>query len=360
MSHATKRCRCLSTQAGAFSTRVRNHPPTMPHALSLAAGASALLLLLCAWCAMPRAVWASDKQQTVLWVDSYHEGYAWSDGIGQGIRNALAGSGVRLEVLHMDTKRRHDIPSLERAGRDAMALIETLRPDVVIASDDNAQHYLVVPFLLRTDVPVVFCGVNAKPEDYGYPAANVTGMLEVEPLDTLFWQLGRLADGKRVAYISGDVATDHKVIEKYNQEYFQGAMLSYLARDFEEFKDLYARAQEEADMLMFMNNGGIEGWDDAQAREFILRHTVIPSGSVADYLKRFTIITLGKDPLEQGEFAGQTALRILSGTPAADIPITRNERVHMTINLELADAAGIMIPLSALKAAAEVLKRDGR
>ncbi|HHO76243.1 MAG TPA: hypothetical protein ENN05_07415 [Deltaproteobacteria bacterium] len=41
----------------------------------------------------------------ILFVDSYHEGYAWSDGIAAGIKEILSGTGVELNIFHMDTKR---------------------------------------------------------------------------------------------------------------------------------------------------------------------------------------------------------------------------------------------------------------
>ena len=44
----------------------------------------------------------------VLFIDSYHEGYGWSDGITKGIETTLDGSGVELNIVRMDTKRNTD------------------------------------------------------------------------------------------------------------------------------------------------------------------------------------------------------------------------------------------------------------
>jgi hypothetical protein len=41
----------------------------------------------------------------VLYVDSYHEGYAWSDGITKGVKKGLEGTGIELKAVSMDTKR---------------------------------------------------------------------------------------------------------------------------------------------------------------------------------------------------------------------------------------------------------------
>ena len=294
--------------------------------------------------------------KTIAWINSYNDGYAWSDGIARGIRNALRGSGAQLIAFHMDTKLHNRTKQeKQKAGADAFAFIQEHKPDVVITSDDNAQQYLVVPFLRGTGIPVVFCGVNAPPGTYGFPAENVTGMLEVEPVQTLYWHLHRFSKGERIGYISGNVATDEKVVEKYNHDFFNGRLKSFLANDFVEFKEQYLRAQQEVDMLMFMNNGGIDNWDDAAAARFILESTRIPTGTVAHYLADFAIVTLGKDPEEQGEYAARTALQIMEGTPPGSIPLARNEKVLMTINLDIAKAAGIVLPISTLKAAERII-----
>ncbi len=307
-------------------------------------------------CTTPFSSLSAETGKTVAWINSYNDGYAWSDGIGRGIRNALRDSGAQLIAFHMDTKLHNRTEQeKQKAGVDAFAFIQEHEPDVVITSDDNAQQYLVVPFLRDTDIPVVFCGVNAPPEEYGFPAKNVTGMLEVEPVQTLHWHLHRFSKGERIGYISGNVATDEKVVEKYNHDFFEGRLKSFLANDFEDFKEQYLRAQQEVDMLMFMNNGGIDNWDDEAAARFILESTSIPTGTVANYLADFAIVTLGKDPEEQGEYAGRTALGIMKGTAPGSIPLARNEKVLMTINLDIAQAANIVLPISTLKAAEKII-----
>ena len=41
----------------------------------------------------------------VLFIDSYHAGYPWSDGITAGIQQVLADKDVELRIHRMDTKR---------------------------------------------------------------------------------------------------------------------------------------------------------------------------------------------------------------------------------------------------------------
>ena len=44
----------------------------------------------------------------VLYIDSYHQGYPWSDGIAAGVKSAFEGKGIDLKVVYMDTKRNSD------------------------------------------------------------------------------------------------------------------------------------------------------------------------------------------------------------------------------------------------------------
>ena len=77
--------------------------------------------------------------EKILWVDSYHQGYEWSDGIEAGLKDVLNDTGVELKIVRMDTKRNTGDDFGNNAANQAKAEIEAFEPDVLIASDDNAQ-----------------------------------------------------------------------------------------------------------------------------------------------------------------------------------------------------------------------------
>jgi hypothetical protein len=131
------------------------------------------------------------SRKKVLFVDSYHAGYAWSDGVTAGVLKGLnvkmtphgeldcGKSPVELMVVRMDTKRNQTEGFKKQAALNVKSRIETWKPDVVIASDDNASKYLIVPHFKDKELPFVFCGVNWDASVYGFPCSNVTGMEEV-------------------------------------------------------------------------------------------------------------------------------------------------------------------------------------
>jgi len=85
------------------------------------------------------------SSRKVLLIDSYHTGYAWSDGIIDGVKKIAAKEKLTLFIHHMDTKRNGTIDFKHKAGLLAKNKIDNLQPDIVIACDDNASKYLVAP-----------------------------------------------------------------------------------------------------------------------------------------------------------------------------------------------------------------------
>ena len=287
----------------------------------------------------------------VLWVESYHEGFVWSDGVARGVERILADTGVDLRVVRMDTKRNPSARHAELAGAEALRVFKEFAPHVVMASEDNAQRYFVVPYLKGGDMPVVASGINWDASEYGYPAPNVTCMVEVNFLGQARGMLRKFAQGGRFGYVAADSESERKNLEIYNARDFQGRLQGHLVSRFGDFLTVFERVQTQSDMLIMGGNGGIEGWDDEAARNFLQNHTRIPTGSFDDYLAPYVIFTFAKDPEEQGEWMARTALRVLDGESPAAIPMAENRRVKLIVNLKLARAAGLVLPVSLLKTA---------
>lgn len=285
----------------------------------------------------------------ILWVDSYHKGYEWSDGIESGLRDVLDDSGVEFKVLRMDTKRNTGDEFAQKAADQARTEIDSFEPDVLIASDDNAQKYLIVPHYRDTDLPVVFNGVNWDASIYDYPAQNVTGMVEVELPAQLVGHLKNYVQGDKLGYLTVDSNTERKVAEIYNQRFFDGQMKVYFVKSYDEFKETFIKAQDEVDLLIIGTNAGIDRWDEAEVEAFITENTKIPTGTLYDWLAPYTLITLAKRADEQGEWAAQAALKLLDGASVAEIPVTENKQGELILNLNIAEKLDIVFSPSLLR-----------
>jgi ABC-type uncharacterized transport system substrate-binding protein len=287
----------------------------------------------------------------ILHIDSYHAGYEWSDAIREGIASMLDGTGVRWKTVHMDSKRRPAEEEKQAAAQAVRSEIARFKPDLIIAADDNASKYVIVPHYKDASVPVVFCGVNWDASIYGYPYRNATGMLEVEFGHEMVTHLRRYARGNRFAILAVDNESDRATGSTYLKRFGSAATRLEYVRTFAEFQRRFLALQKEVDYLYLANNAGIEGWDDDRAEQLILQNTRIPTGSHNPWMARYALITLAKFGQEQGVWAARSALKILSGTAPAAIPIAQNARVRLIVNLKVAEKLGVVFESAILRTA---------
>ncbi len=280
-----------------------------------------------------------------LFVSSYHQGYAWSDGVEQGLREVLLGR-CDLRQFDMDSKRRKSEQDTQQAADAARTLIETWQPDVVIAADDNAAKYLIQPFFKDHDTPFVFCGVNWSAEEYGFPFSNVTGMVEVAPIEPLLNRASEIVSpAKRAIYLGADTLTERKNLERFQHATARLgiALESRLVEDTQGWLMAYSDGQA-ADFLILGSNSGINDWDPARIADALpaasRRLTVTTHG----WMMPYAMFGLTKVPQEHGAWAAETALEILRGTPPSEIPIITNRKWDVWANRELLSAAGIELP----------------
>nr|WP_319494024.1 ABC transporter substrate binding protein [uncultured Desulfobacter sp.] len=293
--------------------------------------------------------WLSNKK--ILWVSSYHQGYEANDAIEAGIRSQLNGLPVVLQTFFMDTKRNNTASHGQAAAKKALSIIERFRPDVIIASDDNAQKYLVVPYLKEKSIPIVFCGVNWDIHQYGYPTDNITGMIEVDLAQQMYDLMKSYAAGDKIGFLSGNVEAERKMINIYNKRFFHGRLKPYLVESMAEFKQSFLQARQDVDMLYIYNYTGIKDWDPDDAELFLSRHTRIPTGSHNDFMAPFVTFVAAKSLEEHGRFAADAALQILSGVSPAKIAVIENKEVELYVNMRMAKAASFVFPVDLLQTA---------
>jgi len=220
----------------------------------------------------------------VLFVDSYHEGYPWNEGILDGVRNVLdgrlGGRAVELEVIRMDAKRNTSEDFGKEAAQRAAAFIELWKPDCIIAADDAASKYLIGPYYRDGRMPVVFCGVNWDASVYGFPCSNVTGILEISLIPSLLETLRAHARGPRVGILGADNLSNRKEAENYRLRFGLEPTCEVFVADFAEWKQRYLELQEEVDMLILAPPSFIMSDSDmTEARGFVIEHTAWRTGS---------------------------------------------------------------------------------
>jgi ABC-type uncharacterized transport system substrate-binding protein len=290
-----------------------------------------------------------------LYISSYHKGYAWSDGVEQGLRDTV-GDKCELKQFDMDTKRKKDIASIRSAALKAKELIDSWRPDVVITSDDNAVKYVIQPLYKDHNIPFVFCGVNWTVEGYGLPYKNTTGMVEVAPIDELFRRVDSIQGRARTAiYIGADTLTEKKNLHRFElaAKKYNVDLNHRLVQTTKDWVKAYKYAQQY-DLVVIGSNSGINDWDSDLAETVVKSGTRQLSVTNHEWMMPFTILGLTKIPAEHGEWAGKAALAILNGTKPTEIPIISNRKSEIWLNETILHGSGIEMPVAYMRKAKKV------
>ena len=292
---------------------------------------------------------------TCLFVSSYHVGHDWTDRIEREVREALE-TRCRVVRFDMETKRRRDVRDIRAAAAQAHALVERLAPIVVVTADDNAAKHFVVPYLVDGPIPVVFSGVNWTVEEYGFPASNVTGIVEFAPLRPLFRAALELAPGgRRSVYVGASTLSERKNYARLVEvaRTFGVTVDGVFVDSFEAWKRAFDDAQRR-DFVFVGSRAGIDDWDEDAAVAHALARTVRPTLTTRTQMLPVSLVGLTKLAAEQGARAGEMARAILDGTAIADLPIVVSRDWDTWVNAALGEASGIEIPEHLLRRAQEV------
>ncbi len=295
-------------------------------------------LLLAVSCGQP-------ERQVVYYINSYHEGYPPSDEAMRAISDAFPEESYGLQIRFMDSKRNPSQDWLTLAADSFMIEINTLKPNAVILSDDDAVKYLRDYMVEKRELPFVFCGVNWSADQYNLPRENITGMLEVLPLKQAIEDLLKgYPESKRIAILSENSLSEQNNTTLLDTLYRNSGLEPeyHLVDDFETWKECFLALQTSADIIYIPTNGAIAGWDNAEAKAFVNKHSVKPSFTCDDFMMPFVVYGLTKIPYEQGKWAALAVKDILEGKSPKAIPYTPNIQTERWLNDELALKIGFV------------------
>jgi gluconate transporter len=290
---------------------------------------------------------AAAEPLRVFYLNSYHQGYASSDDAMAAIRDILGREGIALQVEFMDAKHHPADADLRRRAEEVMASLHRFRPNLLIASDDDAVKFVLAPFYRDGPIPAVFCGVNWSAKQYGLPTANVTGMLEVVPIEETLREIQRTRpSARRLCVLSENSTSERSNRELLDPKYKAlGLDPQYrLVDNFEEWKRAFVAAQRDSDVVYLPTNGAIRGWDAAAATAWVRSNIRKPVVTCDDFMMPYAVFGLTKVAREQGEWAAHAALEILHGKRPADILMVPNQQTRCFINPELAERTGFHAP----------------
>jgi len=307
-----------------------------------------------------------NEMKRVLVVHSYHPEYEWVSTISRGIKRVFEKeANVQVETYYMDTKRKTSQEWKEESGQKARDIISEWDPDVVITADDNAQEFVGKFYVGKERPQIVFTGVNAKAEKYGYPATNVTGILERPHFkDTVELLKQVVPNVKKVAFISDNSETSQGAID-YLQEQAQGLGVEIVTIDrpdtFDQWKAHVAACQGQADAIFIYmyhtlkQEGQEESIVPKEIMEWTVEHSAIPIVGFFNFaIDDGALLGIVESGLEHGREAALIAQGLMEGKGAQDFPVKTAEKGIIMLNKTTADKMGISFE-KGLKERAEII-----
>jgi len=305
---------------------------------------SVLLLLPVLGCNKP-----SEK---VLLIFSYHPEHAWVVDETRGVEDVLIDRGVEIEKSYLDTKRNTSAEWMEKVAEEAVKKIREFKPDLVIVFDDNACE-LVAKKYTDQSLPFVFCGMNGEPDDYGFPAQNITGVIERHHLVATVDLLRQLAPSvEKMAIMTDGSPTSQAFITGIKKETPPIEISEfYTTHDFDDWKAKVEELQTKVDAIGIYVYHTIKekGMETSLPPEDVIAWTLennkLPDCTFSDFtVKDGVLCGVTESGYEQGKAAANIAIRILNGETPENIPIEPTEKGMKMVNETRAKELNIEIP----------------
>jgi ABC-type uncharacterized transport system substrate-binding protein len=305
---------------------------------------------------------ASAAEFKVLVVMSYEADNPWVKEIRAGVESVL-GPVSDIVYFHLNTKIDRD--GGPRRAQEAYDLYQRLQPQGVIAADDDAQAMFVVPFLRdKVTTPVMFNGVNAAAGQYGFPASNVSGVLErAHVRESLAFIKQLLPAVQRACFITNDVPAGLALrtqVEEEQATYPAKVVAFHLVKRADEITALGDTLRAACDSLFIDSLEGIMDTDSKpmnNAQVVALLGRTYPGpilGGNRYQVEQGAWAAVVKTGQEQGAISAEMLVRAMRGTPVAELPVTRNGRGQRVINVTAIEAHEIPLRPTVLRGAALV------
>jgi len=273
-----------------------------------------------------------DSQKNVLVLNSYHQGYKWTDDITRGIRSTLAEAypGANVYIEFMDTKRHFSDWYLEKLFEIYEFRYRNVSLDVIISSDDNAFNFLLQNRdELFPGVPIVFCGVNYFDLPDDVKTKGITGVNESADIGKGVELVLSLHPGTKKIYFINDTTTTGnkvhgellKVIDRFRND---AAFVIIEEMNMADVRDLVAHLHEGEIIFyaLFLKDGMGQFYEYDESVSLIADTAAVPMYGTWDFSLGYGIVGgMLTSGYFQGETAARLALRILRGENVDDIPI---------------------------------------
>ena len=277
---------------------------------------------------------AYDVKKNVLFLNSYHHGYHWSNDLLQGVRTILDTSEqkIDLQIEYMDTKKF----LYEDISQNLYSLYKKKFTDeyfdIIVISDNDALNFInEYREELFPGVPVVFCGINDL-QNSDIASGNITGVEEIFDVIATIDIAKKLHPKRRHLVVLIDDSTAgtaiRKQIEKTSTQQDTGMAIEYwINLSLPEAQRRVEHLPDDTILFIapyYQTTPDGNFYTSEEVSEAIYQHSSVPIYTAWEFMVGYGAVG-GRvlSGVEQGKLAGQIALRILNGTPIEEIPIIK-------------------------------------
>jgi len=273
----------------------------------------------------------------VLILNSFHEGYHWTDRIMNGIKSTFSGNEkVELFINYLDTKRSSDSAHFELLKSLLSNKYKKIKFDAILSTDDHALNFLLNSRdTLFPEVPVVFCGINdyepnrIKNHNFFtgvYETYDVKGTVElILSLHPYTNKIVIISD----ATLSGE---EFKGRVERAETSFEGILsfeyLTNLSPDLLSSKLGNIDKETAVIWSIYLRKPDGVSISCEESVRFITESTKQPVYCVWDVVGQGVVGGKITDPTYQGERAAEIILDIFDGLKVTDIPVEGSPTIY--------------------------------
>ncbi|NTW06977.1 MAG: PAS domain S-box protein, partial [Syntrophaceae bacterium] len=293
-----------------------------------------------------------EEKKNVLILNSYHQGYKWTNDETRGVVEALAPvkGKIKIYIEYMGTKWLSSDQYFEQLNRMLKFKYQNIRFDVIVLSDNDALNFMVkYRDGIFGRIPTVFCGINYFTDDDLKGQPLYTGINEAADIKANLETVLRLHPATKKIIIVNDATPSNKRLDPE----FRKVLPAFRDRVFFEFLDdiEMEKILEKVENLssdnvifyttFFFDKAG-RFYEYDESIQLISQRAKVPVYGSWDFSLGHGIVggmlTSGYD---QGRSAGDMALRILRGEKIENIPVVRKSPVRYMFDYQQMERFGI-------------------
>lgn len=277
----------------------------------------------------------ADEKKNVLILNSYHQGYKWTDDEVRGIVNGLfpEQDNIKIYIEYMGTKWNFSSDYLKELGVLYKKKFKQTGFNVIISTDDDAFNFLKkYRDVVFGRVPVIFCGLNWVTPEKLRGMESVTGVNETTDISlNIYLMLKIHPEVKKIYVIIDSTTTGISVYNKLKEimPQYEGKLEIIPLYNYQ-MKDIISSVSTMKNdslvlLTIFSMDGSGQFFEYNEYSDLICKNSRVPVYGLWDFYMGHGILGGNlANGYSQGVTAGNIALRVLKGNPVENIPVVMN------------------------------------